>query len=243
MPELVSSILTTLVSGSATTIVIVFALSKWLGSIWEKRISQLEGARLAIETLREKATIDSVARDHTKELQEQLDLLKQEHEKLLVKDEHFHQISQKTYQDLFEHKIETYKELNELKLEYEIPIPYDTDQLDYKDIDNRDLLCYEKFRNIIDHVNSKAIYITPDLQEKVNIFKSQTSTRIHKIEDWITFHSGEVNDSGDAYEIDEYKADKYSQLYKETTSSRDSIIEQINKDILKISRFIHGESL
>ena len=243
MPELISSFFTALIGGGATIGVVVFALSRWLGSVWEKRINQLEGARLAIETLREKATIDSVARDHTKELQEQLDLLKQEHEKLLVKDEHFHQISQKTYQDLFELKIETYKELNELKLKYEIPILYDTDQLDYKGIDNRNLLYFEKFNNIINHVNSKAIYITPNLQEKVNAFKSQTSTKIHEIEDWINFHSGEVSDSNDAHVIDEYKANEYSQLYKKTTTSRSIIVEQINEDILKISRFIHGESL
>lgn len=211
---------------------LLIGLAGFLGKIYIERIAR-----------NEQASIDTVARHDTAELQKQMDKLKQEHEKILVKDEHFHQISQETYQRLFEFKIEVYKELNKLKLEYEVPIPYDTNQIDFKNIDNRDLLTFRKFQKIIAYIGNKAVYITPNLHEKVDNFKTKTAKKIHDIEDYIYFHSDLVSDPEDADNLSKYEAVEYSKLFEETTIERLEVIKQINYDILKISRYIHGDTL
>lgn len=117
MTDLTISFFTSLIGGGAGIGVVVFALSKWLGSVWKEHIGRLEDARITIETLQKQATIDTIAREHTANLEERLKLIEQNHERSSTKEEHFHQISQETYQKLFDRKISVYDELMNLSME------------------------------------------------------------------------------------------------------------------------------
>lgn len=111
MSDLAISFFTSLIGGGAGIGVVIFALSKWLGSVWKERIGRLEDARITLETLQEQATIETIAREHTADLEERLKLIEQNHERSSAKEEYFHQISQETYQKLFDRKISVYDEL------------------------------------------------------------------------------------------------------------------------------------
>lgn len=124
MTDLAISFFTSLIGGGAGIGVVVFALSKWLGSVWKERIGRLEDARITIETLQEQATIDTIAREHTADLEERLKFIEQSHEKSSAKEEHFHQISQETYQKLFDKKVEIYSEIFTLVSKIEASYPY-----------------------------------------------------------------------------------------------------------------------
>lgn len=54
--------------------------------------------------------LERIGRNEQAAIDERLKKLEQEHESLIVKGEHFHQISQATYQKLFDKKIDTYSE-------------------------------------------------------------------------------------------------------------------------------------
>lgn len=117
MTDLSISFFTSLIGGGVGIGVVVLTLSKWLGSIWKERIGRLEEARITIENLQEQATIDTIAREHTANLEERLKFIEQDHERISAKEEQFHQISQETYQKLFDRKISVYDQLMNLALE------------------------------------------------------------------------------------------------------------------------------
>ena len=66
-----------------------------------------------------KIYLERIGRNEQAAIDERLKRLEQDHEKLLTKDEHFHQISQQTYQKLFDRKIAVYDELLSLTITFE----------------------------------------------------------------------------------------------------------------------------
>ena len=76
---------------------VLVGLIAYIGQIYFERIGR-----------KEQATLD-----------ERLKRLEQDHEKLTAKSEHFHQISQQTYQKLFDDKINAAKELSALVANFE----------------------------------------------------------------------------------------------------------------------------
>ena len=66
-----------------------------------------------------KIYLERIGRNEQAAIDERLKRLEQDHEKLLTKDEHFHQISQQTYQKLFDEKINAAKELSILVANFE----------------------------------------------------------------------------------------------------------------------------
>ncbi len=124
MTEFLASFFTALAGGGIGIGIILLGFGKYLGGIWSKRIDRLENNELEIKTLKQQSTIDNQAREHTAELEERLKELEQEHKKLLVKDEQFHQISQETYQKAFETKMNTYTRLFSLSHKIEKAYPH-----------------------------------------------------------------------------------------------------------------------
>lgn len=77
---------------------VLCSLIIYLGKIYLERVKR-----------NEQATIDTIARDQQAELDKRLKFLEQDHEKILTYSEHFHQVSQKTYQKLFDEKLSCIK--------------------------------------------------------------------------------------------------------------------------------------
>ncbi|SUD91009.1 hypothetical protein [Psychrobacter phenylpyruvicus] len=211
---------------------LLIGLAGFIGKVYIERIAR-----------KDQASIDTQAREHTTELEKRIKLLEQDHEKLLAKNEHFHRISQETYQRLFEMKVKTYKELIGLKLDYETPVAYDIYQIDFKGVDNRDFLIFKKFQKIISHIDNNALYITPSLLQEVNSFKSEIVNKIYDLEDEIKVNSEFASDQKDIRNLEIYEAKEYSKIYKETKNARLKVIQQIDSDILNISHYIHGDTL
>lgn len=66
-----------------------------------------------------KIYLERIGREEQAVIDERLKHLEQDHENLLTKREHFHQISQQTYQKLFDDKINAAKELSALVANFE----------------------------------------------------------------------------------------------------------------------------
>ena len=66
-----------------------------------------------------KIYLERIGRNEQASIDERLKSLEQDHEKMLAKEEHFHQISQQTYQKIFDRKISVYDELLSLTMSFE----------------------------------------------------------------------------------------------------------------------------
>ena len=188
----------------------------------------------------EQATIDTVARDQQAELDKRLKSLEQDHEKILTYSEHFHQVSQKTYQKLFDEKIVLYQTLIGLKNSYLEKIINDPVDIHNLGIDDRESRYLKKFQEIIKTINNQPLYVSSDLFKKTNRFIEATAEEFNAIEGAIHFH----NEYGDGYtqELYEVNTHDYTKIYKSTAKIRKEIIDQIDNDIISISRFINHNS-
>lgn len=65
-----------------------------------------------------KIYLERIGRNEQAAIDERLKRLEQDHEKLLTKDEYFHQVTLDTYQEIFKKKIKVYYELTRLKSLY-----------------------------------------------------------------------------------------------------------------------------
>jgi hypothetical protein len=65
-----------------------------------------------------KIYLERIGREEQAAIDERLKRLEQDHEKLLTKNEHFHQISQQTYQKLFDKKVDTYNKLLNISMKF-----------------------------------------------------------------------------------------------------------------------------
>jgi len=90
-------------------------------SFWQELIINLGGNAVLCGLIiyLSKSYIERIGRNEQATLDERLKRLEQDHENLLTKREHFHQISQQTYQKLFEDKINAAKELSALVANFE----------------------------------------------------------------------------------------------------------------------------
>lgn len=120
--EFWQQLITILGTGGVTVAAVLFGMSKWLGNRWETRIKEAESLANQIKLMNEKSAVDSVAREQNHKFEKEITELKNDLQKLNTKDEHFHQISQQTYQKLFEKKLEVYNEMfsisNRIKKNY-----------------------------------------------------------------------------------------------------------------------------
>lgn len=123
-----------------------------------------------------KIYFERIGRKEQASIDERLKRLEQDHEKILNKDEHFHQISQQTYQALFERKIKVYDKLLNLTIVFEKLTYPKFSQWDEMEAENRIGYLFLMSRlhtelsttySAIDNIISKNITVlSPQLSEK-----------------------------------------------------------------------------
>lgn len=92
-----------------------------MSNFWQELIMSLGGqaALFGLIIYLGKIHLERIGRNEQAAIDERLKLLEQDHEERLTKGEHFHQISQQTYQNLFDKKISAAKELSDLVANFE----------------------------------------------------------------------------------------------------------------------------
>ena len=92
-----------------------------MSNFWQELIINLGGNAVlgGLIIYLGKIYLERIGRKEQAAIDERLKRLEQDHEKLLTKNEHFHQISQQTYQKLFDRKIAVYDELLSLTITFE----------------------------------------------------------------------------------------------------------------------------
>jgi len=157
-------------------------------------------------------------------------LIKIEHVKAELKEsekqtEHFHQISQSTYQKLFEKKIEVYQMLINENIKYEnenskANIEFHTE---YGAIDGDFYPYYSYFIRVQNIVKKYRLYISNKLSDYFNEIPSSSLFNIDM---------GENNQDGSAMQ------EGYMKLYKESNKAFEKFWEQLNEDIKIIRKKI-----
>ena len=236
MTELAISFFISLIGGGAGISVVVFALSKWLGSVWKERIGRLEDAKVAIETLQEQASIDTVARDHAAGLEERLKLLEQDYDRRSTKDEHFHQISQETYQTLFNRKLNLTEELADLVWEYDEEIPISIEMPD-----SHESVFFQRYLKINQHIRKNSLFFSPDLV--------QTNLELHKkirplLEEYylnrqIDMDNEPLHDIAFDYRMHKAKDEKFKFLFNQFQDIVENLLEMSNKEIIAITMAVN----
>lgn len=92
-----------------------------MGSFWQELIISLSSNAIfgGLIIYLGKIYLERIGRNEQATIDERLKNLEQDHEKRLTEGEHFHQISQQTYQKLFDRKIAVYDELLSLTITFE----------------------------------------------------------------------------------------------------------------------------
>ena len=92
-----------------------------MSNFWQELIINLGGNAVlgGLIIYLGKIYLARIGRNEQAAIDERLKRLEQDHEKLTAKSEHFHQISQQTYQKLFDDKINAAKELSVLVADFE----------------------------------------------------------------------------------------------------------------------------
>ena len=198
-----------------------------------------------------KIYLERTGREEQAVIDERLKRLEQDHERLLTKDEHFHQISQQTYQKLFEHKIEVYNHLSNLVSSYHL-----LDCTDYSQGFDNNSIKYNlvsSFIEISKYISSNSTYVTPNLYKKnsewFNLYiesKAKVNQRIFVLNKSHN-HSQQRNNQINAIDLQEksitLQESIYGKLYEDSSNIVASITTIIEQDIQEIGRFIHSEHL
>lgn len=91
-----------------------------MSNFWQELIINLGGNAVlgGLIIYLGKIYLERIGRNEQSAIDERLKRLEQDHEKLLTKDEHFHQISQQTYQKMFDKKVDTYNKLLNISMKF-----------------------------------------------------------------------------------------------------------------------------
>lgn len=160
----------------ASIFVIIYALSKWLGNIWETRIKTAQELANKLELMQQQSLIDTEIRQHQSELEERIKKIEQDYDLLKIQNEHFHQISQQTYQKLFEDKIMAYNEILLLSFELEREISNykiissivkkkEDNQSDIIELINYSIKVYFVFDKLTAKIMEKFMLLSSELQD------------------------------------------------------------------------------
>ncbi|WP_352259107.1 hypothetical protein [Psychrobacter sp. TB55-MNA-CIBAN-0194] len=120
-----------------------------------------------------KIYLERIGRKEQAAIDERLKRLEQDHEKILNKDEHFHQVTLDTYQEIFKKKIEVYDELTRLKSLYinhnsiVISLRNNKDFLNEQYYDSsKGIECYSLLLQMYAYTIKSQLYISTKLLEK-----------------------------------------------------------------------------
>lgn len=192
-------IFTSLVGEIGIAFGILYGLSAWLGKIWADRLMAKE--KFA----------------HDQELEKLRKIL----ETKIKEMEHSHQISQNTYQNLFEKKIEIYQLLIKEKVEYRRVLNEDPR---YKYEGNPKSFYYKTFNNFKNIIAENKLYVSDELAEKYDVLYAKILPNMNKLakdefyDDIYGESSSLVNDS------------IYDEIYSETSEDMNALLDQIDKD-------------
>lgn len=218
------------------------ALVVYLGKIYLERTNR-----------NEQATIDTVARDQQAKIDERLKHIEQYQENRLTRNDYFHQISQQTYQKLFDKKVEVYSDLFTLVIEIESEYPYMPNSVAEKVLTDQEIgieeillsargkFVYDKYVKLNSIFNKNLSLLSPVLVDQYLIWKSKikpeldiirekdlvrTSDIINKLDDNLEFASNS--------ELlgERIKADK--KMYTHVTYLKKVIVYQNNLDGFKL---------
>lgn len=185
--------------------VVVFAFSGWLGKVWADRLMVKEKSQ------------------HDQELEKLRKML----ETKIKEMEHSHQISQKTYQNLFEKKIAIYELLIKQKVEYQRVLNEDPR---YKHEDNPKSFYYQTFNNFKNIIAENKLYVSDELAEKYDVLYAKILPNMNKLAD-DELHD-EIDDGSRSLANDSI----YDEIYSETSEEMKALLDQIDRDskIIKI---------
>jgi len=152
--------------------------------------------------------------------------------------EHMHQISQITYQKLFEKKINIYQNLIKIKTRYiekykEKGVLQEENIIDFSEIEQ---LHIEELNAIEDIIKDNKLFISNELLETYEkIIEEKEKFNHDFLELALTIHQNNIDDP-----YNEYGKDKiYTKIYKQTEPLLSKFDNILNNDILKIKKKIN----
>lgn len=197
--NLFGAVIVTLGGSSA----IVFGLSSWIGKIWATKLMEKDKSK------------------YTKEIE----TLKNELQTKMTKMEHFHKISEQTYQSLFNAKIATYNDLLYEKTEYYKIINEDEafEMMDYPPEVYYDF--FVKIRKIIDE---NRLYISNELSDKYDVLYYKIAPYIRKL--GLDEYHAEANN----VPPHDFQESTYHDMVSNTSKESSEVLDQIDIDVKQI---------
>lgn len=185
---------------------IVFGLSSWIGKIWANRLMEKDKLK------------------YTKEIE----TLKNELQTKITQMEHFHQISQETYQKLFTKKIEIYESLINEKIEY-LKTTHEDEMFELHDYP--EVVYYNFFVKIRNILDKNRMYISNELSNKYDALYYKIAPLLKKL--GLDEVYAEMNNTDSTA----FKDITYSEMVSKTSEELDALLQQIDDDV----RFIRAK--
>lgn len=228
--------LSTLIGSGIGIGAILFGLSKWLGSVWAERIKNVEQLEHEIKLLKENATVDTIAREQQATIDERLKKVEQEHVILMTKDEHFHQISQETYQNLFARKLTIYEDVANLLTAYDEFI-----QPDFQLPDSYESRYFSRFLDINNFIRTNTLFFSSKLVEQnLAIYKNiQSKLQKYEVDRQILIEEAFCYDLEFQIEMENFKVKKFDELYEFIKEDINSLIDTIYSELQSITQAVN----
>lgn len=177
-----------------------------------------------------KIYFERIGRKEQASIDERLKRLEQDHEKILNKDEHFHQVTLDTYQEIFKKKIEVYDELTRLKSLYINHNSIVISLRNNKDFRNeqyydssKGIECYSLLLEMYAYTIKNQLYISTKLLEKFTEWMNKKND-LHAT--YITETLTHVNEEN----IENYVGDNLKATMIEFDGRSTHILEEIIND-------------
>jgi hypothetical protein len=195
-------------------------LATWIGKVWAERIN----------------------RDEKAEIDERMKKIEQDYEQLKIRNDYFHQVSQQTYQKLFEKKLDIYEELAKLVVEYN-----DTIIISFDTYDSYESTYFRRFLKINEYIRKNMLFFSSKLVERnLEIYK-KLSPKIQNyyFERQIKIDNEYISEFQYEFELemDKMEVKKFNELYKYLKHDIDSLIELIYLDLSSVTTIINNSFL
>ncbi len=182
------------------SVVVIVGLSRWFGKILATKLIEKDKAIYSQE----------------------LEKLKNQLKSKEVQTEHFHQISEKTYQDLFDKKIQTYTSLLNAKTQYQKTLKEDGM---FELMECPCEIYYDFFNQIRNIIDNNRLHISNELSDKYNELYFKIAPLIKKLE--IAQEHIRANNISSNHK----KENIYSDMVLDTSNELDELLKQIDTDV------------
>ena len=215
--NIITSVVVTL-GGSS---VVVFGLSGLLGKIWANRLMENEKNAFIKQ-------LEDIKLSHNKELSK----LNNELQLRINSSEQFHQISQKTYEKLFEEKIKAYTTLMNAKTEY-LRILHEDEEFELHDYPSQ--VYYDFFQKVRNILNQNRLYISNELSVIYDTLYFKIAPILREA-GLLDVYGNMNNDHWES--IEDNKEKQYSKMIDNTSDEMKSLLDQIDSDVKLIRKKI-----